>query len=126
MLLFLNGELYENYYKTIAYANFFFIPVDDDFEFRDSDRIEVMYFKNVNNNELRFIMSDWVLQQFQQNGQDINFYNLDIFDEFITPEELQIFSHYPKSMLHYPTLIKEPSELIASMYHTGMMIIIYV
>ena len=113
MLLFLNGELYENYYKTIAYANFFFIPVDDDFEFRDSDRIEVMYFKNVNNNELRFIMSDWVLQQFQQNGQDINFYNLDIFDEFITPEELQIFSHYPKSMLHYPTLIKEPSELIA-------------
>ena len=48
-----------------------------------------------------------------QSEEDSNFYNLDIFKQFIRPDELQIFSHYPKNMLVYPTVIREPHEDVA-------------
>lgn len=114
MMVFLNGELFENYYKTIAYANFFFIPVDDDFSFKESDRIEVLYFKNVNNNEIRFSFTEWIYNTLlSQSKENSNYYNIDIFSNFIRPEELQIFCHYPKYLIQYPTLIPEASENIA-------------
>lgn len=113
MMLFLNGELYEDYYKTICYANFFFIPVDDNFEFEADDRVEVLYFKNINNNEIRFRLSERLLNTLEKHEQDPNFYKFDIFKPFIHPEELVIFAHYPEKMLKYPTLISEPTEDIA-------------
>ena len=112
-MMFLNGELYENYYRTLCYPNFFFIPVDDGFSFTDTDRIEILYFKNVNNNEIRFGMSDWLVDQFTTSNQDPNFYNVSVFKPFIKAEELQIFAHYPKDMLLYSSVITEASENIA-------------
>ena len=113
VMVFLNGELYENYYRMIAYANFFFIPVDEGFTFENSDRVEVLYFKNVNNNEIRFAFTESVYKRLRQHPVEVAFYNIDVFKKFITQEELNIFSHYPKDMLKYPTLITEPSEEIA-------------
>ena len=114
IMVFLNGELFDHYYKTIAYANFFFIPVEDDYSFNASDRLEVLYFKNVNNNEINFTFNRWIYTvTMNQSEEDSNFYNLDIFKQFIRPDELQIFSHYPKNMLIYPTVIREPHEDVA-------------
>ena len=112
-MLFVNGELYEGYSKTIAYANFFFIPVEDDFKFDESDIIEILYFKNVNNNEIRFYLSDWLLEQLQDHDTDATFYDIDIFKRWIRSSELKVFSHYPRDMIHYPTLVTEESEEIA-------------
>lgn len=112
-MMFVNGELFEYYYRTIAYANFFFIPVPDDFQFNDTDIIEVCYFKNVNNNECRFYLSDWLLEQWETNTTDAHFYNVDLFDPYFKPTELKIFAHYPRDMLMYPTLIPEETEDIA-------------
>ena len=114
MMVFVNGELFDKYYKTIAYSNFFFIPVEDDFSFNESDRIEILYFKNVNNNEIRFVFTPWINETLlKQSQENFNYYSMDIFSAFIRPEELQIFSHYPKYMLRYPTLIRTPSDKIA-------------
>ena len=112
-MIFLNGELYKEYYRTICYANFFFIPVADDFEFNPSDRIEILYFKNVNNNEIRFYLSDWLLDQLKTNDNNPNFYDLNIFEPYIKNTELKVFAHYPKDILRYPTLITDASEEIA-------------
>lgn len=112
-MLFVNGELFSEYYRTIAYANFFFIPVEPSFQFNLTDRIEVLYFKDVNNNEIRFQLSDWLLDQFQTSSEDAKFYKASLFEPYIKPEEMNVFAHYPKDMLKYPTLITEPSEEIA-------------
>lgn len=111
-MVFLNGELYENYSQMIAYPNFFFIPVDN--EFNSNDILEVLYFKNINNNEIRFNMTDWVKEQkLTISSENNSFHECSIFEPFIHQEELKIFCHYPESMLHYPTLITESSENIA-------------
>ena len=112
-MIFLNGELYENYHKTIVYANFFFIPIDENFQFTDTDRIEILYFKNVNNNEIRFGMTDWLVSRLASSDQDPNFYNISVFKPYIRSKELQIFSHYPSDILMYKSLIREASEDIA-------------
>ena len=112
-MMFVNGELIPNYYQTVCYANFFFIPTEPDFKFEDDDRIEILYFKYVNNNELRFFLSDWLLDNLEDNRFDVNFFNTNIFNPWIDQEELKIFAHYPRDMLVYPTLIPEESEDIA-------------
>lgn len=71
IMVFVNGELIENYYKMIAYANFFFIPIDDDFEFDEYDKVEVLFFKNVNNNEIRFKIDHWVNNEDDYFGIDL-------------------------------------------------------
>ena len=112
-MIFVNGELFSGYYKTICYANFFFIPIAEDFTFADTDVIEVLYFKHVNNNEIRFYLSDWLLDHFKDGKYDASFYQGNIFEPFIKPKELKIFAHYPRDMIKYPTLITEESENIA-------------
>lgn len=110
-MVFLNGILHENYHQMIAYTNFFFLPVNG--TFRDSDIIEVLYFKNVNNNEIRFGISEWLVNQWSKSSEDPNFYECKIFEPYIRPEELNIFSHYPEKMLYYPSLVNEPKDEIA-------------
>jgi len=112
-MIFVNGELFSEYYRTIAYANFFYIPLEDDFKFEDDDIVEISYFKYVNNNEIRFYLSDWLIDQFKTNKFNASFYNVDIFSKFIKSNELKIFAHYPREMIKYPTLITEESENIA-------------
>ena len=112
-MLFVNGELDPRYSQTICYANFFFIPVEEDFEFKETDIVEVLYFKNVNNNEIRFYLSDWLLEQMQDHSTNLNFYDIDVFSKWIKSKDLKIFSHYPRDMIHYPTLIQSESEDIA-------------
>jgi hypothetical protein len=60
-MIFLNGELIEQYSKMIAYHDFFFIPIEDDYEFEDADEIEIMYFLNCDNNEINFKLTEYVM-----------------------------------------------------------------
>ena len=141
IMVFVNGELIKNYYRMIAYANFFFIPLDDGEVFDNDDVIEVLFFKNVNNNQIRFRIDkmvnpdeyfgidietglpyynlliedldtgrryEFTLKTLENNKEDYTFYDMNIFQPYIRPKELCIFSFYPKYMLEYPTLITEP------------------
>lgn len=113
MMIFLNGELFSEYYKTICYANFFFIPVDSDFKFEENDTIEILYFKNVNNNEIRFYIDNEILMSMEDHELNSKFMHFTPFDKWIPRDEMKVFAHYPKNMLMYPTLIKHESEDIA-------------
>jgi len=112
-MMFVNGELWKDYSETRCYSNFFFLPIEDDFTFNDNDNIEFLFFHGVNNNEIRFYLSDWLIDQMSTYDKDPTFYNISLFDPFINPKDLKIFSHYPKNILVYPTLITEESENIA-------------
>ena len=112
-MIFVNGELFSEYYRTIVYANFFFIPIKNDFYFNDGDKIEIVYYKNVNNNEIRFALTDWLLEQFTDNKYDASYFNANIFNKWIDDDELKVFCHYPKEMLVYKDLIPEATENIA-------------
>ena len=132
IMVFVNGELIENYSRMIAYANFFFIPLDNNQSFNDDDVIEVLFFKNVNNNEIAFELNlthnpsqfagvnvntdalyNIQLEGLENNLQDYRFYNMEVFQPYIRPKELCIFSYYPKYMIKYPTLITNPEEEVA-------------
>ena len=112
-MMFVNGELYDGFSETRCYANFFFIPIDDDKVFNDNDNIEFIFYHGVNNNEIRFFLSDWLIDQTKVYDKDPTFYTISVFDQFINPKDLKIFSHYPKNILQYPTLIPQESENIA-------------
>lgn len=112
-MLFRNGELFSEYYRTIVYSNFFFIPVDNNFSFNNNDLIEVVYFKNVNNNEISFDITSRLLSKFTTSPENAEYVNTSVFEPYIKSDELQIFASYPRNMLAYPTLITKPSESIA-------------
>lgn len=68
IMVFKNGELLEDYSKMIVYSNFFYIPLST--SFNNNDQIEILYFNNVNNNELEFEFSDDMVIE---NGRKIKF-----------------------------------------------------
>ena len=111
-MLFVNGELFPYYSSTIAYANFFFVPVPEDYEFKETDIIEIVFYKYINNNEIRFYMDDWLSSQMSDNEEDPRLTNISVYEPFIKPKELKVFAHYPSDLM-YQSIIKEPSEDIA-------------
>jgi hypothetical protein len=60
-IVFLNGELIKQYSQMVVYHDLFFIPIEEDYEFRDNDEIEFMYFLNCDNNEITFKLTDKIL-----------------------------------------------------------------
>ena len=68
IMIFKNGELLEDYSKMIVYSNFFYIPLDT--SLNDNDQIEILYFNNINNNELEFKFSNDMIIE---NGKKIKF-----------------------------------------------------
>jgi hypothetical protein len=110
VIVFENGELLPEYSRMIVYPNFFFIPIDEDREFAVSSKIELMYLNMIDNNEISFEMTDYMLEHMPEN--DSKWRQTDIFSKFIRPEDLKIFHNYPTAIIRYPTLV-EPSDNIA-------------
>jgi len=108
-IVYVNGELFNQYYKMIVLPNYFFIPVEEDFQFNTDDQIEIMYFLNCNNNEIEFKLTDWV-----KNNKIISEdskVNADVFAEWIDPNDLKIFEEFPNNILQYNTLLKRNEDV---------------
>ena len=140
VIVFHNGELLSSYWQTIAAPNYFYIPIEK--EFNEADQIELLYFLACNNNEIRFNSSSIIdemdkyidvdkdviiayctdgkviydifsVNDSSSKDEDGLLYNKHIvFKEYISPNELKIFCDYPDNMLMYQELVK-PSEDIA-------------
>lgn len=122
-IVFVNGELIKEYSLMIAYANFFFIPIEDGFTFNDTDEIEIMYFMNCNNNEIHFKLSDYVLNNKIVNEDNV--INVDIFDKWISEDELKIFESYPENLLVYPTIVKKSNDIAFNVSYRDSSLFLY-
>lgn len=87
-MVFVNGDLISSYKDLVIYPNHLFIPLEEEFRFNDDDQIELLYFKDCNNNEINFK------------------YNNDttIFSKVIPQEDLKLFSTEVSDILIYPDM----------------------
>lgn len=111
-IVFVNGELAETYHKMIAYPNYFFMPVDGEFE--EGDRIEFLFFTYVCNNEIHFENTEYVqslLEPCEHDGFESKFNILEVFKQFIRPSDLKIFCQYPKYIMEYADMITEDERI---------------
>ena len=140
-MIFLNGELIENYSDLIAYHDYFILPME--YDFKPTDEIEIMHFKECNNNEIEFNLSTELLNKrfhIEEYDRDISenanpdtfvAYNIDgdivdprkngyakayrittdIFHEFIDSSDLKIFAKYPENLLIYKDLIDKSDDI---------------
>jgi hypothetical protein len=110
VLVFENGELIEEYSQMCVYPNFFFIPMDR--EFASQSRIEILYFNYIDNNEIGFYLTDYMVEHMQEaQSGDTKWYGTDIFNQFINPKDLKIFCKYPENIIVYNSLVKESSDI---------------
>ena len=112
VMVFVNGELLDTYYKMIAFANFFLVPMETE-SFNSDDVVEILYFTNINNNEIEFELTDDMLEERFSDSSDDSALTVDIFSQYIRPEELKIFCGYPVDIMEYDGLITEASDEIS-------------
>ena len=110
IIIFENGELINEYNNLIIYPNFFFLPIDR--EFNDEDQIEILYFNKINNNEIKFKMNNSIISDLTDDPLIYQDIECSIFSKFINISDLKIFAQYPEKMLLYKSIIPE-SEKIA-------------
>ena len=84
IIIYLNGEIIKNYNELIYNVNYYFLPKED--KFANSDVLEVLYFKNVNNNEL-------VIDNFKSVDH--------CYPQVISKDELKLFSTEVDDLLTY-------------------------
>lgn len=107
VLVFEDGELLEEYSNMIVYPNFLFIPMKR--EFSPSSQIELLYFNNINNNEIEFNITQNMIDNMP--NKDSKWRSTDIFNQYIDTEELKIFNNYPKDIIVYKDLVKENQDI---------------
>lgn len=108
VIVFLNGELIENYSEMYAASNYFFLPVDE--EFADGDVIEFLFFTYCDNNEIHFNITDNMIFKLEST-QDPEFVKSELFKEYIRPEDIKIFAKYPEEIMIYKDLIEERNDI---------------
>lgn len=109
-IVFVNGEIIETYSEMMVFPNHLFIPVNGEFE--PSDQLEILYFNNINNNELKFKINDLSSIEFINDSYIIDNANLGLFKNITDYNDLKLFVDYPEKLIEYPTLV-HPSEEIA-------------
>lgn len=80
IIIYLNGKIISNYNELVYNVNYFFLPKED--KFANDDILEVLYFKNVNNNELiidKFKSVDHCYPQ-SINKNDLKLFSTDVSD----------------------------------------------
>lgn len=108
VIVFLNGELIENYSEMYAASNYFFLPVDKKFE--NGDVIELLFFTYCDNNEIHFNITDNMISKLK-NSDDAEFVKSELFKEYIRPEDIKIFAKYPEEIMIYKDLIDETEDI---------------
>jgi hypothetical protein len=108
VIIFKNGELIDSYSDMIATANYFFLPVKGNFN--NSDEIELLYFTDVNNNEIHFMITENMISNFK-DCVDERFKVLDMFEPYIKHDEIKYFCKYPSQILLYKDVIEESNDI---------------
>lgn len=108
VMVFLNGELIDNYSDMYATSNYFFLPVNT--EFNKGDIIELLFFTYCDNNEIHFNMTENMISKLE-NTEDIGFVKSELFKEYIRSEDIKIFTKYPEEILIYKDLIEEDNDI---------------
>lgn len=106
VLVFEDGELIEEYGNMKSYANFFFIPIER--SFNPASQIELLYFNNINNNEISVELEDIITVLSWNIGK----YDNTFIGRRINSTDLQVFCDYPEDILEYKSLV-QPSEDIS-------------
>lgn len=90
-----NGELIPEYHNIIVTHNYLFLPLEN--KFNPTDRVEFVYFINVNNNEIEFTYNSEEFNKiYQDPSKNRKFANL------IDIDDLKLFSTDVKDLLVYP------------------------
>ena len=111
VMVFENGELLPEYSKMIAYSNFFFIPMDR--QFNNASTIELLWFNKVDNNQIEFDISNYMINNMDaKDSKWLKWKDSTMFNQYIKPEDLKIFVNYPEEIMVYKKLVPE-SENIA-------------
>jgi len=107
VLIFLNGELIENYSEMYVTSNYFLLPLDE--EFNSDDIIELLYFTDCDNNEIHFNITDNMIAKLEESD-DTKFVKTDLFKEYIKSEDIKIFADYPNNLI-YKDLIEKNNDI---------------
>ena len=108
VIVFLNGELIENYSEMYVASNYFLLPIDNDFA--NGDVIELLFFTYCDNNEIHFAITDNMLSKLE-DCEDPEFVKSELFKEYIRPEDTKIFAKYPEEIMIYPSLINKTEDI---------------
>jgi len=109
VLIYLNGELIDNYSDMVVYTNYHFLPRSK--EFNNDDVIEFVFYTYIDNNEIQFKVENTVNDKIATIDDLVS--DIDIFSKYIKPNDLKIFTSYPSNIIQYPTLIKAADEAIS-------------
>ena len=107
VLIFEDGVLLNEYSKMIAYSNFFFIPMDR--EFNKNSTIELLWFNKIDNNQIEFSITQNMIDHMP--NLDSKWRNTIIFNQYINPEDLKIFVNYPDEIMVYKDLVPQSDNI---------------
>lgn len=105
VIVFENGELLQEYSKMVVYPNFFFIPISRD----NLGQIELLWFKDVNNNEIHFNITDNIANSFAD--YDENWIKANISQHIINKNDIKVFDKYPEKIIKYRDLVHETENI---------------
>lgn len=114
-MIFEDGELLREYSDMIVFSNFLFIPMNR--SFNPSSQIEVLYFNNINNNEIDFEMTENMVEQMTE--RDSKWLGTDLFNKVINTNELKIFSKYPENILVYKNIVDRSPNIAFNVSYKG-------
>ena len=107
VIVFEDGELLKEYWNMGVYPNFFFIPMERDFD--NNAQIELLYFNYIDNNEIEFNITDNMIIHMPE--RDDKWRSTTIFNQYIRPEDMKIFCRYPEDILLYSMIVKESEDI---------------
>lgn len=108
VIVFINGEIIENYNEMYVTSNYFFLPRTE--EFATGDVIEFLYFTDCDNNEIHFNITDNMISKLK-DSTEVEFVESELFKEYIKSEDIKIFAEYPEEILIYKDLIKKNKDI---------------
>ena len=108
VIIFVNGELIENYSEMYAASNYFFLPIDKNFS--NGDVIEFLFFTYCDNNEIHFSITDNMISKLDIS-EDPEFVKSELFKEYIKSEDIKIFAKYPEEIMIYKDLIEKSDDI---------------
>jgi len=108
VMVFHNGELIETYSNMYVAPNYFFLPVEK--EFNPGDTIEFLFFTYCDNNEIHFTMTDNMISKLKSTPDPV-FLRSDLLEEYIRLEDMKIFAKYPEEIMFYKELIEERDDI---------------
>lgn len=120
VIIFVNGELIENYSDMYVTSNYFYLPVPDNVVdnkwFNDSDNIELLFFTYCDNNEIHFDTTNLGKPETDIaakliDSEDEQFLYSSLFEEYISATDIKIFAEYPEEIMIYKDLIDKRKDI---------------